>query len=563
MTASDQPARGVVDQPPDSLAAESASSGPWSPLRVQLFRSLWIAGLVSNIGTFMHTVAAGWVVTDLTASPTVVSLVQAAWTIPGFLVALLAGALADVLDRRKLIIATQFASVLIAAALGVLDLTDSLTVPLLLLFTFLLSVAGTMAAPAFMAVTPDLVERAELAKAIGLNSISTNIAQSAGPAMAGLVIALAGPGTVFLTNAASFLGIVIVVRHWHPVRDTSLPAEHIGAAMRTGIRYVRNSPRLQLLATRVVLALTVTSSLAALLPVVARNRLDVSAGQFGLLSTASGVGAVAAVWLLPRFNNVAAPDVVVCTAAGAWAAGTLMFASASSLPLALGGLALTGAGVMATMNVVFSMYTMLLPSWVRGRASSVAMLTIWLGASVGAVGWGALASATTPRTALNAAAIAHVAITLLATIFLRIGRQVAVDITPTMWGMPELQLPPAGDAGPVLIIVDWHIDPADVDAFTDAMVPIRRQRRRDGAYGWGLFHDLESPGHMVESYSVSTWAEHERQHHRAVASDEAEQLAAQALLVTDGITVHHHIAPSRRRIHRRRHAPPADGDHLS
>lgn len=558
MTESDRPARNFVDQPPENFGGESVSSGPWSPLRVQLFRSLWIAGLVSNIGTFMHTVAAGWAVTDLTTSPTVVSLVQSAWTVPGFLLALLAGALADVLDRRKLIIATQLTSVLIAAALGVLELTDSLTVPLLLLFTFLLSTAGTMAAPAFMAVTPELVERAELSKAIGLNSISTNIAQSAGPAVAGLVIALAGPGAVFLTNAASFLGIVIVVRHWRPVRDTSLPAEHIGAAMRTGIRYVRNSPRLQLLATRVVLALTVTSSLAALLPVVARSRLDASAGQFGLLSTASGVGAVAAVWLLPRFNKIAPPDAVVCAAAGAWAAGTVMFASASSLPLALGGLALTGAGVMATMNVVFSMYTMLLPSWVRGRASSVAMLVIWLGASAGAIGWGALASATTPSTALTAAAIAHVAITLMATIFLRIGRQESVDITPTVWGMPELQLPPTDDAGPVLITVDWHIDPADIDAFADAMVPIRRQRSRDGAYGWGLFHNLESPGHMVEVYSVSTWAEHERQHHRAIASDEKEQAAARALLVTDDITVHHHIAPARRPPRRRRHAAVDD-----
>ncbi len=553
MSGTNQPTHGLTGQTSDGTDRESVESGPWSPLRVQLFRSLWIAGLVSNVGTFMHTVAAGWAVTDLTNSPTVVSLLQAAWTVPGFLLALLAGALADVVDRRKLIIATQLVSVLIAAILGVLDLTDSLTVPMLLVLTFMLSTAGTMAAPAFMAVTPELVERNELSRAIGLNSISNNIAQSAGPAIAGLLIAIAGPGAVFLANAASFLGIVIVVQRWHPVLKTTLPAEHIGAAMRTGIRYFRNSPRLQLLAARVVLAITVTSSLGALLPVVARGRLNVSAGQFGLLSTAGGVGAIAAVWLLPKFNRIASPDVVVLAASILWASGTLVFSSASSLPLALGGLALAGAGVMATMNVVFSMYTMLLPSWVRGRASSVAMLVIWLGASVGAIGWGALASATTPRTALTTAALAHVIVTLAATILLRIGRQDSIDITPAVWGMPEIHLSPTNDAGPVLIVIDWNIDPADIDAFAQAMVPIRRQRRRDGAYGWGLFHHLESPGHMVETYSVSTWAEHERQHYRSIANDNEEQTAARALLVTDDITVHHHIAPARRHQHHPHH----------
>lgn len=533
--------------------------GPWSPLRVQLFRSLWIAGLVSNIGTFMHTVAAGWAMTDLTRSPTLVSLVQTAWTVPGFLLALLAGALADVLDRRRLIIATQFASMLIAVTLGIFEIGDRLTVPLLLLFTFLLSTAGTLAAPAFMAVTPELVERSELPKAIGLNSISTNIAQSAGPALAGIVIALQGPGTVFFVNAASFLGIVLVIRQWHPIRDTTLPAEHIGAAMRTGVRYVRNSPRLQLLALRLVMAITATSSLAALLPIVARGRLGVSAGQFGLLSTASGAGAVAAVWLLPRLNRIATPDVVACIAALTWAAGAAVFATATALPAALAGLVLIGAGAMATMNVLFSRYTVLLPSWVRGRASSVAMLTVWLGASAGAVGWGALAASTSARDALLISAAAHVVVTLLATVTLPIGRQDDVDITQVTWAMPELQIPPADDAGPVLITIDWHIDPSDAEAFAAAMVAVRRQRRRDGAYNWGLFHDLETPGRMVESYSVSTWSEHERQHHRSTAADDVEQAAARAFLVADGTVVHHHIAPPQARHHHRtRHRSSTD-----
>jgi MFS family permease len=262
---------------------------------------------------------------------------------------------------------------------------------------------------------------------------------------------------------------------------------------------------------------------------------------------------VAAVWLLPRLNSIATPDVVACIAATVWAAGTAVFASVSSVVLALCGLVLTGAGAMATMNVLFSMYTVLLPSWVRGRASSVAMFTIWLGASAGAVGWGAFATATSARVALLMAAGAHVTATLLATVTLPIGRQDSVDITPVIWAMPELQIPPGDDAGPVLITIDWQIDPLDGDRFVAAMVPVRRQRRRVGAYNWGLYHDLESPGHMVESYYVSTWSEHERQHHRSTAADDAEQAPARALLVAADPIVHHLVAPPRpKRPHGRR-----------
>jgi MFS family permease len=454
--------------PPDR--GTEVPSGAWSPLRVAVFRSLWIAGLVSNVGTYMHTLAAAWAVTDLTTSPTLVSLVQAAWTVPGFLLALLAGALADIVDRRRLIIATQAASVLCATALGVLAVTDALTVSLLLLLTFLLSTAGTIAAPAFMAVTPDLVDRERLPQALGLNSVSNNVAQSVGPAVAGVVIALSGPGAVFFVNAASFVGIMLVVRRWRPALHVPLPPEHVGAAVRTGARYFRNSPRLQLLAARVALSIAVTSSLMALLPVLARDRLDAGAGQFGLLSTAAGVGAIAAVWLLPRANARLAPDAIVWAAAGLWAVGTAAISTTGSLPAALVALACTGAASVTTMNVVFSMYTVLLPSWVRGRASSVAMLTIWLAASAGTVAWGAVASASSVRTALLAAAAAHVVITALATRALPIGRQPEVDISPVAWNMPELQVPPTGDAGPVLVTIDWYIDPLRIDDFASAMV---------------------------------------------------------------------------------------------
>jgi MFS family permease len=398
--------------------------GPWTPLRVRLFRNLWLASLVSNVGTVMHTVGASWAATELTDSPALIGLVQTAWAVPGFLVALPAGALADVVDRRRLMIVTQLVSMTLAAALGVLTATEALAMPALLAFTFALSIVLTLAAPVFMAVTPELVDRSELGSAIGLNVISSNIAQSLGPAVAGVVIAIAGVGAVFAVNAVSFLGIVVVARGYRPAPDPDRGPDHVAEpvwqAVRTGLRYVRRTPRLPGLAARIALSMLCTSALVALMPVVARRQLDATAAQFGLLSAAVGVGAVGAVWLLPRVNRLLPPDSVVFVASVVWAGGAVVVGVTRSFPVAMVGLALGGAGSMATLNVVFTTYTELLPSWVRGRGSSMVMLMVWLGTSVGAAVWGAIASATTAGTSLTVAAVSHVCLTAFASSRLRI-----------------------------------------------------------------------------------------------------------------------------------------------
>jgi MFS family permease len=543
----------VADDPsvdPPANAPEDRP-GPWAPLRVHMFRMLWTAGVVSNLGTFMHTVGAGWAITDLTDNPTIVSLLQTMWTAPGFLLALLAGALADVVDRRRLMLITQFASMVIAGVLAVLDLTGNLDVSALLVLTFLLSTAGTLAAPAFMAVTPELIDRPRLPQAIALNSISMNIAQAAGPALAGVVIALAGPGAVFAVNAASFLGIVVVLRQYRPTNDASLPSEHIWSAMRIGARYVRNAPRLQVLAARVVLSMIATSALAALLPIIARTRLGTSAGGFGLLSTAMGLGAILAVSVLPRLRARLGNDLIALAAAFVWSIGAATVAVTTSLPVACAGLALAGGASMTTMTTVFSLYQTQLPAWVRGRASSVAMLVIWLGASIGAAAWGMLGSAIGLRNALLAAALSNVAATAVAGVTLRIGEAAEIDLTPVHWAPAHAAVEPVPDDGPVLVTVEWRIDPTHVDVFAEAMVPVERQRRRDGAMHWGLFHDIAEPGRMVESFTVATWAEHERQHHRSVAEDRIGQETARRLLIADEPVVTHFVATRSGRQRRR------------
>lgn len=421
----ERPAGTVVNLGSDILP------GPWAPLRSQVFRWLWIAGLVSNVGTFMHLVAAGWAMSSLSNSPTIVSLTQTAWTVPGFLLALHAGALADIFDRRRLILVTQIVALAVAATLGAFDLGDRLSISTLLLGTFLLSVALTVAAPAFTALTPDLVTSDLLPQAFGLDSISRNIAQSIGPAIAGTVIAFGGPGAVFLVNAVSFVGVVIVVSFYRPVTTSAIDTQQIVEAIHVGVQFFRQSSRLRRLALRLGAAWGINASVMALLPLISRNRLHATARQFGLLSAALGVGAVAAVWLLPRVGAATRPDRVVLGAAGLWSLGAVLLGSTTTLAVAIIGLSLIGAGAMATLNVLFSRYVMHVPSWVRGRVASLAMLTVWLSTSIGAVGWGALATAAGLPTALFAAALANLASAGVLAAAWRIGSgEMAPDLRP-------------------------------------------------------------------------------------------------------------------------------------
>lgn len=394
--------------------------GAWAPLRIRAFRALWIANLVSNVGTVMHTVGVGWAMTSLTASPAVVALAQVAWSVPGFLVALPAGALADVFDRRAVMRISQLVAMVIAVLFGVLQVTDQLGVPALLGGTFLLSVVLTLSAPVFSAVIPDLVGRDDMPQAIGLNSVAYNGAQSLGPALGGVVVAAAGPEAVFLLNAVSFLGIVFVAGSWPP-RDTGLAAERPMAAIRAGVRHVIHDRGLVRITVRVAIAFFATSSIVSLLPVVARTRLDAGAGGFGLLSASLGAGVVVAVVLQPRLRARLSTDASVLVASVMWALGAAVLGWTTEVAVAVPALLVAGTGAMLMSNTMWSSFLVRSPGWVRGRASSISMLAVWLGASVGAVAWGALASHTSVAVALLVAAGLHLVVSAGATAVLRIG----------------------------------------------------------------------------------------------------------------------------------------------
>lgn len=366
--------------------------GPWSPLKIRAFRALWLAGLVSNIGTFMHIAAAAWTMTTLTDSATLVGLVQTAWAIPGFLLALYAGAFADMVDRRRLISVTSLFALIVAALLAFLQWSGGLTIELLILGTFFESVALTLSAPAFMALTPELVDEPRLPPAIGLDAVSRNIAQSVGPAIAGIIIAAINPGAVFALNAASFVGIVAVAQRRGSAARPIVHRQSLKQAINNGIKHVVGTKQLRNLASRLAIMLGVTSVLTSVLPLFAKQNLQVASNGFGVLSGALGVGSVGAVWVLPRIRTKFGIETITLVAAAIWSLSVALLSATSAMVVAVVALLICGACTMAMLNILFSTFMVQLPNELRGRGSSLAMLMVWFGIALGTFIWGAVAT---------------------------------------------------------------------------------------------------------------------------------------------------------------------------
>jgi MFS family permease len=520
-----------------------------SPLKYRLFRFIWLAGLASNIGTFMHTVGAAWLMTTLTNSPGQVALLQTATAVPAFALALLAGALADVVDRRRLLIWSQMLMLVAAALLGVLTMQGRATPGVLLWLTVVLGVGATLNLPAWAASIPELIPRSELAPAVALNAVGINAAAALGPALGGIVVATLGPEWVFIINAASFLAVIAAVAGWKRQPSAGLPAEHIGAAVRTGVRYVRNAPSVQVVLIKGGLFMLCASALTALMPVVARARLDASAGEFGILSAGVGAGAVLAAFGLPRLRRTVSVDVLVMGAALGYAAATAVVAYSTSLALTCAALLLSGGASITFMSTSMMTMQAVLPSWVRGRALALFLLVFQGSMAAGAAIWGTVATRTSPATALLCAAIGLVVGTVLASPLRLAGR---ADVDPSqarLWPDPVIMIEHGEDDGPVLVQLEWVVEPGDVAAFTATMHEVAQQRRRDGALRWGLYQDTAVPGRLVESYTVATWAEHERQHQRVTTADLPALSAANAFLRGSGEPTTTHLLAGRAQRH--------------
>ena len=527
---------------------ERAAVSPWSPFGYRAFALLWTAGLISNIGTWMHDVGAGWLMTTLDPSPGIVSLVQAATTLPIFLFALLAGSLADRLDKRRLLITINLGLSVIVALLAVLVMQEQVTPVTLILFTFAIGTGAAFLGPAWQSVVPSLIPRENLQAAIALNSLGFNISRAIGPAIAGLLITAVGVSAPFALNAVSHLVIIAALLIWKPERRAPdrLPPEPLFASMLEGVRHASFNVPLKATLVRAAGFFLFASAYWSLLPLIARQLPGGGPELYGALLGTLGAGAVAGALLLPKFrmrfdSNAAASGGVIVTAIS-----MLTLAFAPTAVMAIAAAFLGGMGWITVLTSLNVSAQTALPNWVRARGLAIYMMTFFGSMALGATIWGQVAELTTIHTSLAIAAVA-VVIAIPLTSHCRLGQGEALDLSPAgAWPTPRVRGNVELGRGPVLVTVRYRIDPANEAEFLAAIHALSGERYRDGAYQWGVFQDTSDPAVWNESFMLSNWAEHLRQHERVTEHDRRLQEAVhQWHTEASPPTVEHWLAPAR------------------
>jgi MFS family permease len=519
-------------------------NSPWSPLRNTLFRSLWIATIVANVGTWMQDVGAGWLMTSLSSSPSMVALVEAADSFPLMLLALPAGALADIVDRRRLLIAIQIYLLIVAGTLGILTWLEMTTAWTLLVFTFALGVGAAMMMPAWAAIVPDLVPVEEMPSAIALNSIAINVSRAIGPAIAGVLVAAVGAWLVFALNALSYIGILVVLLRWRrEYHKSTLPAERFLSAIRVGMRFVMHTRALQVVLIRGSAFFVFASATWSLFPLIVRRELGRGPEVYGLLLTCIGVGAVAGAMLLPRARAKISRDALVASASALYALAALALAHVQNIGLLAVAMLATGVAWISILSALQVSAQMTLPAWVRARGLAAFVVVFMGGMALGSILWGQVATRIGIPDALTTAALG----TLLAiglTWRFKLGHHQVLDFRPSMdWPTPLLAETPEPDSGPVMVTIEYRIQPDRRAEFVTAMQAVREMRRRNGAYFWELFHDSGDPTRYIECFMDESWVEHLRQHERAsVADRETLQRAKQFLVEGESTHSSHWLA---------------------
>jgi predicted MFS family arabinose efflux permease len=474
------------------------------------------------MGTWIQDVGAAWLMTSLAPSPAMVALVRTASALPMFLFALPAGALADVIDRRRLLLFTQTLMLTAAALLAALTFAGWITPLGLLALTFALGIGTALNAPAWQANVAELVPRTEMAPAISLNSAAINLARSIGPAIGGLVIAASGPAATFALNAVSFCGVIVVLYRWKRQRQQSvLPAERVLGAIRTGVRYVRHAPAVLAVLARSSSFTLFASSVLALLPTLARFELGRGPTGYGILLGFFGAGAVLAASQLPRARARFATEHIVAFQMIVFALALFVLAWARFAVLVDIAVLFAGGAWLTLLSTFNASIQAVVPGWVRGRALAVALLVFFGSMAAGSATWGYVASRVGTEITFTIAGIGLL-LGLYATRRLRIMQGDEFDLSPSVhWPAPNVVKELAPHEGPVVVAVEYTIDPERARHFRRVMKRVRRIRRRDGAISWGLLADVAEPSRYTETFVVESWLEHLRQHERVTVTDRA------------------------------------------
>ena len=504
------------------------------PLRHGVFRALWAANVVTALGLWLQNTGAGWLMTTLSPDALSVSLVQAATIVPTFLLALPAGALADIVDRRLYLIATQVWTMAVAVLLAALTYAGAIDAGVLVLLTFCIGIGSAMYQPAWGATVPEVVPRADLVPAIALNGIGFNLARAIGPALGGVLVLFGGPACAFLLYALSFAVGIAVLGTWRRDRrsGSTLPREHLLSAMRAGMQFVRHTPAMQAAMVRAVAYFLPSAATWAMLPLVVREQLGLGAGSFGLLLGLMGVGGVTAGMLLPRLRGIAnrgaagwrLPGLRGGPTRGATVLGASLFSCAGMAlvsathhwaPAALGML-LFGLGWVAAASTIQAAAQLVAPAWVRARALAIYQLSFNAALAAGSLLWGVLGDVLGLQTAMSLAA-AFSALLAFAVRNYPLDHTVAsalAEVVPLP--APEAPAPEFAETlprsrGRILETMRYRVASADRGRFLAEMDAVQHVRGRAGALDWRLYEDVAHPEGWLEVWSMQNWTDHLRE----------------------------------------------------
>ena len=486
----------------------SDNSHPLSTHRYQLF----IASFVSNIGTWMQSVAAQWFLVEEHSSDVIVALVQTASLGPTLIFALFAGVPADLFDRCRLLIVLQTYAVLVALALAVLTYLDRVSPTTLLTFTVAIGCASALAAPAWQAIQPEVVPREQIPAVSTLGSVSGNASRAIGPAIGGVILAVAGPAAVFAINAISFAGIIVALLVWkRPKQIAPLERERFGQAILTGLLFVDNAPIFRRILLHAALFLFPASALLALLPVVAARNWHLGASGYGVAVAAVGLGAVLAVTVAGLIRLKLPDNLQLAVSAAAYGLAVLAVAwlpFAATLPF----LVISGMAWLITLTTLNAAAQLTLPRWVRARGLSVYLLVANGSQAIGAYAWGALATHAGLDVALlgSAAALGVVVLSVAMLPLPPSTGSINVEVSHA-WPTPTLMFEPCPQDGPVLVAVRYQVAAKNLDEFVQSMGNVRRSRLRTGGHSWRLYHSVGQPDMFLERFTVASWSEFERQ----------------------------------------------------
>lgn len=505
--------------------------GITAPLRHATFRRVWLAGLLSNMGALIRSVGAAWAMTQMTSSADMVALVQTALTLPVMFMAMPAGAIADMHDRRIVSLVSLGIAFAGATALTTLAWLDMVTPMLLLALCFVVGSGVALMDPTWQSSISEQVPPDALPAAVALNGMSYNIARSVGPALGGIVVATAGAVASFALNALLYLPLMGALFAWNRVAQPSrLPREKFNRAIISGVRYIANSPAIKVVLVRSMVVGLIGSSIIALMPIVARDLLHGGAQTYGVLLSAFGVGAVLGAIYIPELRKRLTGEAAV--RACSLSMGGALLAAALSQDSVLTSVALLLAGAVWTMAwVLFNVGVQLsAPRWVAGRSLAAYQAAGSGGVAIGSWGWGSLADVVGVEAALLVSAILMLLSPLLG-LWLPMPRVGARGEEPELLEDPDVKLPLTGRSGPLVVEIEYRVAQENARAFHNAMQAVQLFRQRNGAYGWSIARDIADPDSWTERFHCPTWFDYLRQRNRATKAERALEREAAAFHV--------------------------------